>query len=164
VLLAGALWLALSTAGRIALALRPDVAQVGGLGDWARVFAYGLAFDLVAALYLLAPAVLWLALMPQRLARTVVHRAVNWLFFCATVCGFLVLAVSEWLFWDEFGGRFNFIAVDYLLYTHEVVLNVWQSYPIGKIEINIPDINNTVPNEGTTNYTTSVTMGTINFK
>jgi phosphoglycerol transferase MdoB-like AlkP superfamily enzyme len=133
VLLAGALWLALSTATRIALALRPDIAPVGGLSDWARVFAYGLAFDLVAALYVLAPAVLWLALMPQRLARTVVHRALNWLVFCATVCGFLVLAVSEWLFWDEFGGRFNFIAVDYLLYTHEVVLNVWQSYPIGKV-------------------------------
>ena len=39
-----------------------------------------------------------------------------------------------------------------------------QSYPIGKIEINVPDINNTVPNAGTSNYTTSVTMGTINFK
>ena len=130
-LLAGVLWLALSTATRIALALRPDVAHVGGPGDWVRVFGYGLAFDLVAALYLLAPAVLWLALVPQRLARSVVHRALNWLAFSATVCGFLVLAVSEWLFWDEFGGRFNFIAVDYLLYTHEVVANVWQSYPIG---------------------------------
>jgi phosphoglycerol transferase MdoB-like AlkP superfamily enzyme len=133
VLLAGALWLALSTATRIALALRPDVAQVGGLGDWARVFAYGLAFDLVAALYVLAPAVLWLALIPQRLARTWVHRALNWLLFCATLGAFFVLAVSEWLFWDEFGGRFNFIAVDYLLYTHEVVQNIWESYPIGKV-------------------------------
>jgi phosphoglycerol transferase MdoB-like AlkP superfamily enzyme len=133
VLLAGALWLALSSATRIALALRPDVASVGGLGDWIRVFGYGVLFDLVAALYILAPAVLWLALVPQRLARTAVHRALNWLVFCATVCGFLVLAVSEWLFWDEFGGRFNFIAVDYLLYTHEVVANVWQSYPIGEV-------------------------------
>ena len=133
VLLAGLLWLAFSTATRIALALRPDVAQVGGLGDWARVFGYGLAFDLVAALYVLTPAVLWLALMPQWLARTAVHRTLNWIAFSASACGFLVLAVSEWLFWDEFGGRFNFIAVDYLLYTHEVVANVWQSYPIGKV-------------------------------
>jgi phosphoglycerol transferase MdoB-like AlkP superfamily enzyme len=133
VLLAGALWLALSTATRIALALRPDVAEVGGLGSWARVFTYGFAFDLVAALYVLAPAVLWLALMPQRFARSTVHRALNWLAFSATLCGFLVLAASEWLFWGEFGGRFNFIAVDYLLYTHEVVANVWESYPIGKL-------------------------------
>ena len=133
VLLAAVLWLALSSATRIALALRPDVASVGGLGDWIRVFGYGVLFDLVAALYILTPAVLWLALVPQPLARTAVHRALSWLAFSALVCGFLVLAVAEWLFWDEFGGRFNFIAVDYLLYTHEVVANVWQSYPIGKV-------------------------------
>ena len=130
--LAGALWLALSSATRIALALRPDLGEVGGFADWVRVFAYGFAFDLVAGLYVLAPAVLWLALMPQRLARTWVHRALNWLVFCATLGAFFVLAVSEWLFWDEFGGRFNFIAVDYLLYTHEVLQNIWESYPIGK--------------------------------
>lgn len=39
-----------------------------------------------------------------------------------------------------------------------------QSYPIGKIEINVPDINNKVPNAGTNIYTTSVTIGKINFK
>jgi len=43
------------------------------------------------------------------------------------------VAVSEWLFWEEFGARFNFIAVDYLLYTHEVLANIWQSYPTGKL-------------------------------
>jgi phosphoglycerol transferase MdoB-like AlkP superfamily enzyme len=133
VLLAAALWLAASTATRVALALRPDVIALGGPADWLRVLGYGLAFDLVTATYFLAPAVLWLAFLPQRLARTSLHRAFAWLAFCALVCGFLVLAVAEWLFWDEFGGRFNFIAVDYLLYTHEVVLNVWQSYPIGKL-------------------------------
>ena len=133
VLLAAALWLAVATATRLALALRPDLGPVGGPADWVRVFGYGLLFDVVAALYVLAPAVLWLAVLPQRLARTSVHRALALLAFCVLACGFLVLAVSEWLFWDEFGGRFNFIAVDYLLYTHEVVLNVWQSYPIGKL-------------------------------
>ena len=46
-------------------------------------------------------------------------------------------------------------------------LDVWnelQSYPIGKIEINVPDINNQTPDAGTNIYTTSVTMGSINFK
>ena len=33
-------------------------------------------------------------------------------------------AVAEWLFWDEFGARFNFIAVDYLVYTREVLGNI----------------------------------------
>jgi len=39
-----------------------------------------------------------------------------------------------------------------------------QSYPIGMIEFNVPDINNAVPNAGTDIYTTSVTFGKINFK
>lgn len=45
---------------------------------------------------------------------------------------FLLLfnAVSEFLFWDEFGTRYNFIAVDYLIYTHEVAGNIQQSYPV----------------------------------
>lgn len=39
-------------------------------------------------------------------------------------------AVGEWLFWDEFTVRYNFIAVDYLIYTSEVIGNIWESYPM----------------------------------
>ena len=42
----------------------------------------------------------------------------------------LFSAAAEWLFWDEFGVRFNFIAVDYLVYSDEVINNVLESYPI----------------------------------
>ena len=45
----------------------------------------------------------------------------------------LFTAVAEWLFWDEFGVRFNFIAVDYLVYSDEVLNNVLESYPIGAL-------------------------------
>ncbi|NTV47525.1 MAG: LTA synthase family protein, partial [Chlorobiales bacterium] len=37
---------------------------------------------------------------------------------------------AEVIFWEEFQSRFNFIAVDYLIYTNEVVSNINQSYPI----------------------------------
>ena len=133
VFIAGAVALAISAATRLVLALRPDLGPVGGAGDWARVLGYGLAFDTLAVLYVLAPAVLWLALVPERLARSGLHRALALFAFGALVFASLLAAVSEWLFWEEFGGRFNFIAVDYLLYTHEVLLNVWQSYPVGKL-------------------------------
>ena len=46
--------------------------------------------------------------------------------------GLLFVAASELVFWDEFGVRFNFIAVDYLVYTTEVVDNIRESYPIGR--------------------------------
>lgn len=38
--------------------------------------------------------------------------------------------ISEFLFWNEFGVRYNFIAVDYLIYTNEVIGNILESYPI----------------------------------
>lgn len=39
-------------------------------------------------------------------------------------------AVSEYFFWNEFGVRYNFIAVDYLVYTNTVIGNIMESYPV----------------------------------
>ena len=56
-----------------------------------------------------------------------------WLFsfvvFLLVVC-ILQNAISEYLFWNEFGVKYNFIAVDYLVYTNEVIGNIMQSYPV----------------------------------
>ena len=51
----------------------------------------------------------------------------------AECVGLLFVALSEWLFWAEFGNRFDFIAVDYLVYTHEVIGNIKESYPVGML-------------------------------
>lgn len=39
-------------------------------------------------------------------------------------------AISEFFFWNEFGVRYNFIAVDYLIYTNTVIGNIMESYPV----------------------------------
>lgn len=39
-------------------------------------------------------------------------------------------SVSEFFFWNEFGVRYNFIAVDYLVYTNTVIGNIIESYPV----------------------------------
>lgn len=39
-------------------------------------------------------------------------------------------AISEYFFWNEFGVKYNFIAVNYLIYTNEVIGNIMQSYPV----------------------------------
>ena len=38
--------------------------------------------------------------------------------------------IGEYFFWSEFGVRYNFIAVDYLVYTNEVIGNIFESYPV----------------------------------
>ncbi len=42
----------------------------------------------------------------------------------------IFIAVSQILFFREFGTNFNFIAVDYLIYTNELLGNIWQSFNI----------------------------------
>ena len=46
-------------------------------------------------------------------------------------------AISEYFFWNEFGVRYNFIAVDYLVYTNEVVGNIMESYPVLPMSLGI---------------------------
>lgn len=64
---------------------------------------------------------------------TYTSRLGNWLLRLLAlllVFGLLFVAAAELIFWNEFSTRFNFIAVDYLVYTREVIGNIVQSYPI----------------------------------
>ena len=49
----------------------------------------------------------------------------------------ILIAVTQILFFREFGTNFNFIAVDYLIYTNELLGNIWQSFNIPLIMIAI---------------------------
>jgi phosphoglycerol transferase MdoB-like AlkP superfamily enzyme len=56
-----------------------------------------------------------------------------WLFsFVVFLYVVLILqnGVSEYFFWNEFGVKYNFIAVNYLIYTNEVIGNIMESYPV----------------------------------
>jgi len=96
-------------------------------------FVIGCFFDLLAALLVSIPLTIWLMIEPQRLFESRLHRSV--VMVSAWIGLFLgaFIAASEWVFWHELGVRFNFIAVDYLVYTNEVIGNIWQSYPMPAI-------------------------------
>jgi phosphoglycerol transferase MdoB-like AlkP superfamily enzyme len=53
-------------------------------------------------------------------------------------------AISEFFFWNEFGVKYNFIAVNYLVYTNEVIGNIMQSYPVIPIFIALFVISGTI--------------------
>ena len=96
---------------------------------WPELLLRGLGFDLAVLAWLLAPGWLGTALWPARWRlRQAWPRLLGFFVF---VFALLFLALAEWTFWLEFASRFNFIAVDYLIYTQEVVGNVIESYPVG---------------------------------
>ncbi|WP_085709545.1 MULTISPECIES: LTA synthase family protein [unclassified Pseudomonas] len=97
------------------------------------VFGVGLVYDLVFLAYAALPMGLYLLLCPPGLWRRRGHRWFLQGLLTVSLYAMLFTAVAEWLFWDEFGVRFNFIAVDYLVYSDEVLNNVLESYPIGKL-------------------------------
>src|SRR5690242_12140588 len=76
----------------------------------------GEIFDGVTALWLVAPLVLYLALVPERWFRGRVNRAFLYGGLAVATFTALFVAVVEYFFFEEFNGRFNFVAVDYLVY------------------------------------------------
>src|SRR4051812_30112802 len=97
------------------------------------VMIVGLLYDVITALGLFAPFAIYLALVPEALYRRRWHL---WLMrtLCAlTVFGLIYLGAVEYFFFDEFNSRFNLVAVEYLIYPHEVFVNIWQSYPVAKV-------------------------------
>src|SRR5665647_1942701 len=98
-----------------------------------KIYAVGFFFDCVTFSYAAIPFVLVTVFLTDRAFNSSLFRA------CAYVVGFvftylmLFNVVAEYTFFDEFATRFNFIAVDYLIYTNEVVRNIWESYPVSTI-------------------------------
>lgn len=94
------------------------------------VFCIGSLFDLAAASYASLPIVFILFLLPERWFASRWHRGLAIIGCSFLIYALLFGAVAEWFFWDEFSSRFNFIAVDYLIYTTEVIGNIRESYPM----------------------------------
>lgn len=100
------------------------------LPDVLRIFGVGLIYDLCFLVYAALPLALGLFLVPPSVWRRAWCRGVLRTITGASLFVMLFVATSEWLFWDEFGSRFNFIAVDYLIYSQEVVNNILESYRV----------------------------------
>lgn len=101
-----------------------------GLLGLLRIYCTGLLFDLGVSLFIVSSYALYLLLLPQKWNNSVFNRVAtySWLFLMVLI--FMFSFFAELTFWQEFESRFNFIAVDYLIYTYEVIHNINESYPL----------------------------------
>jgi phosphoglycerol transferase MdoB-like AlkP superfamily enzyme len=95
-----------------------------------RTLFTGLFYDIGTIAFISATAVVYYAVFPNRWVGSRADKILVWFFTALTVFILVFTFFAELTFWDEFRTRFNFIAVDYLIYTHEVVANIKQSYPL----------------------------------
>ena len=101
-----------------------------GLFSLPGIFLEGLLFDIGVASFIVAPYAVYLLLLPVKRNNSAFNRIITWSAFCLTVFIVMFSFFAEFTFWQEFESRFNFIAVDYLIYTYEVINNINESYPL----------------------------------
>jgi phosphoglycerol transferase MdoB-like AlkP superfamily enzyme len=126
------LFLAIASLTRLALTLQTGLDKTPLL-LWPGLLLRGIGFDLAVLAWLLAPMLLWAALWPARWRNTRWQGGLRLAIFFLMAALLLFGALAEWVFWEEFATRFNFIAVDYLVYTHEVIGNIVESYPVAPL-------------------------------
>jgi len=95
-----------------------------------RIVFTGLFFDIGTFSFFILPYFIYLFLFPNKWIGTIMDKIATYTFFFILTLILTFSFFAEFTFWEEFQSRFNFIAVDYLIYTYEVVQNINQSYPI----------------------------------
>lgn len=124
------LFLALSLVIRLTFTFLSWHGAALSFSDLLRIYGKGFLYDLAFALFISTLYAIYLFLLPKKLSRSLLNRILTYTGFFLVLLLCLFSFFAEVTFWNEFDSRFNFIAVDYLIYTYEVVNNLNQSYPL----------------------------------
>jgi phosphoglycerol transferase MdoB-like AlkP superfamily enzyme len=93
-------------------------------------FIIGFLYDLGTVSFFTIPYLLYLLIIPQKWYGSLFDKIVTYFAYSIGLLIFIFSFLAEITFWEEFNRRFNFIAVDYLVYTNEVTKNIQESYPV----------------------------------
>jgi phosphoglycerol transferase MdoB-like AlkP superfamily enzyme len=101
-----------------------------GLREFIKLYFTGLFYDVISVSYFLIPFAFFNIILSDK-AYWARWRIITVHVFYVLLTALIVFgAFAEYFFWEEFGTRFNFIAIDYLIYTTEVTNNINESYNI----------------------------------
>lgn len=101
-----------------------------GVFSLSQTLVVGFLFDIGTISFFTIPYLIYLLLVPAKWYGSIVDRIITSFGFFLGVLIIYFSFFGEFTFWDEFQRRYNFIAVDYLIYTYEVVQNINESYPL----------------------------------
>ncbi|MEY3196710.1 MAG: hypothetical protein RLZZ59_76 [Pseudomonadota bacterium] len=104
------------------------------LGDIPYAMLYGFFADIISTFFVV-PILVWIQVFNRRILSKIpfLDRAIGLVSSIIFATIFIFSAISQLVFWDEFGTNFNFIAVDYLIYTHEIIGTLKDSMPLYEI-------------------------------
>jgi phosphoglycerol transferase MdoB-like AlkP superfamily enzyme len=122
---------------RVVLTAKEFTGFTNPIVDLGKIFALGLYNDTINFGYVAVPIILYLILVPEKIYHSKFQKYLSHVFCFLVIALFSFQAHSEWFFWNEFSSRFNFIAIDYLIYTKEVLGNIKESYPMHLVYLSI---------------------------
>lgn len=102
-------------------------------GTVAKIFLIGLHQDLLIVTLTVLPLLIWFLVVNEGAFGKLWHRIVFIGGFTVFWAVKIFLLFTSYYFFKEFRSRFNTVSVDYLLYPHEVFINIWESYPVVKV-------------------------------
>ncbi|MFY9589300.1 LTA synthase family protein [Rickettsia endosymbiont of Halotydeus destructor] len=106
--------------------------------DLPLIFILGEVNDLISFSYFLPVTLILTLLFYSILSKwKFLYQLLCYIFFCCFISFLIFITIAEITFWDEFSTKFNFIAVDYLIYTHEIIGTVKESMPYIEMSIGI---------------------------
>jgi phosphoglycerol transferase MdoB-like AlkP superfamily enzyme len=129
----GTCWLGIFTLTRLVLLFGFHLSTSIGWHQVPGALLIGAIYDVGFLTMALAPLATLLLILPGRWAQSRYASSSLIVLLGISLYAMWFIALSEWFFWEEFGVRFNFIAVDYLVYSNEVIDNIRESYPLPKL-------------------------------
>ncbi|WP_448606460.1 LTA synthase family protein [Paenimyroides ceti] len=97
---------------------------------FSKTLLLGLLYDISVVSCFTLLFTFYLLILPNKWVGSLFDRIMVYVFYALHLLIIYFVFFAEVTFWDEFKSRFNFIAVDYLIYTYEVVKNIQESYPL----------------------------------
>ncbi len=102
------------------------------------IFLSGFCNDFISLCYFVPVISIFTIILHKPLVKyKILYIASCFLFYFVFIFLLLFNSVAELIFWDEFGSRFNFIAVDYLIYTHEILGTIKESLPFYEMVVGL---------------------------
>ncbi len=137
-------FLAINFALRIGLIIwtLPEVmlnsdSNIANFADIVRSLFVGVFFDTITLSYFFLLPLLYLVILPIGFFRSRFHLYFSRFCYFIAIFTLIFSTISELVFWHEFQTRFNFIAIDYLIYTTEVINNLIETYPVYPVLLSI---------------------------
>ena len=92
---------------------------------------------IVGFLFMSLPYVFYLLLLPAKKQNSRTDKIITVTFFTLFVFSGLSEEISSVIFWKHYSSSFNYLTLNYIIFAHEILRNIYQSFPLAWLILGI---------------------------